>query len=94
MLESSDNQDFILFALAKEYEKSGRLEEAENTWLKLLSEYPGYTGAYYHATSLKIRLEKPLEALEIGNKGREVCKVAGAMHDLSELESLLESIEN
>jgi hypothetical protein len=46
--DSDPKDTFILFALAKEYEKESVLDKALSFYLKLKETDPNYIGLYYH----------------------------------------------
>ena len=45
---SKSYEPFLLFAVAKEYEKMQQLPGAEENYKKLLADFPDYVGNYYH----------------------------------------------
>ena len=47
-LKESPDDPFILFALAKEYEKQGDDDHTKQYFLQLTREHPKYVGTYYH----------------------------------------------
>lgn len=76
---------FILFALAKEYEKIGTLKIALDTYNDLKTLDPDYVGLYYHLAGLHIKLGQVDEALKTYEEGIIVAKKAADFHALSEL---------
>lgn len=84
-LDASPNDTFILFALAKEYEKMGDEREALSHFQKLLEVDENYVGAYYHLGKLQEKLGQPHAALTAYVKGMDVAKNAGDQHALNEL---------
>lgn len=85
LLEATPKDPFVLFALAKEFEKSGALDEALNYYQQLLSADPSYVGLYYHLGKLYEQLSNAEMALETYRNGIEVARKAGDMHAMSEL---------
>ncbi len=84
-LKEDPKDAFILFAIAKEYEKLGNLETALSYYLKLLEIQPDYIGTYYHLGKLyqkKAALEKAMTTFETGI---EIAKKIKDQHALSEL---------
>ena len=82
---SKNVDSFLLFAIAKEYEKAAENELAKEYYKRLVSEFPDYVGTYYHFGKL---LEKSTEtdaAIEIYNKGIAIAKALGDQHAWSEL---------
>lgn len=93
MLESDPENDFLLFALAKELENENLIEEAINTYRQLIRIHPKYIGAYYHlAKILQIQL-KTEEAILVSKKGIELAKDLKDLHSLAEMQNLLNEIE-
>ena len=84
-LEESPGDPFLLFAVAKEYEKSGQQEEAAQYFQKLVDEHPDYVGTYYHFGKLLEDQVDPEEAIAIYDKGMEVARRHADQHALSEL---------
>ena len=74
MLENSPNEAFILFAIAKEYEKYDLDKEAFQYYLQLIEIHPDYIGTYYHLGKLYEKNKQPELALEIYQKGMELSK--------------------
>lgn len=92
MLDSDPENDFLLFALAKEFENEKLYEEAINTYQKLILIHPKYIGAYYHlAKILHIQLKKE-EAIQELKKGIEQAKSLKDHHSLAEMQNLLNEI--
>jgi len=84
-LEDSPNDAFLLFAIAKEYEKSEDQENALAYYQKLLSEQPNYVGTYYHLGKLYEVQNQEEKALAIYTKGMEVARQEGDQHAFAEL---------
>jgi len=92
-LEDDPQDSFIMFALAKEYEKIGTLKKAHDTYNKLKDMDPDYVGLYYHLAALQIELAMPEKALETYDKGIEVAKKVADFHALSELHTAKMNLE-
>ena len=86
-LESSPNEPFILFAIAKEYEGLGDKPEALKYYLMLQKTSPDYVGTYYHLGKLYEQLQDDKKAFLTYKKGIEVAKIAGDKHSIAELHS-------
>lgn len=84
-LAQSPNEPFILFALAKEYEKLQELQQALEHYQRLAQAHPDYVGTYYHLGKLQEQLHTPAEAWATYSKGMKVARTAGDNHSLSEL---------
>ena len=96
LIEMNDKKetDFLLFAIAKEYEADGLLEKALDCYARLLMNYPNYVGTYYHYASLLQEQNNKAEATNIIAKGLEICILQGDKHAASELAFLLETEED
>ncbi|MEM1123775.1 MAG: tetratricopeptide repeat protein, partial [Bacteroidota bacterium] len=84
-LEESPNDSFLMFAVAKEYEKLEELGNAKEYYEKLVANDPNYVGTYYHLGKLHEEEEELTKALDIYQKGIEVAKKIKDQHALSEL---------
>jgi tetratricopeptide (TPR) repeat protein len=83
--EENPNDPFIIFALAKEYEKQQDLDTALSQYLQLTREHPDYVGTYYHLGKLYEAKESFSDAFFTYKKGMDVAKAQGDQHALSEL---------
>ena len=84
-LEGSPDDSFILFAIAKEYEKIGDKEKALAYYLKLKVLDPNYVGTYYHLGKLYESKEDFSTAFFTYKDGMVVAKKIGDQHAFSEL---------
>ena len=84
-LAKTPKEPFILFAIAKEYEKLQQLPDALQYYEQLRQDSPNYVGTYYHLGKLLEQLGKEKEAFFTYKKGMEIAKAAGDNHSLSEL---------
>lgn len=84
-LEGSPNDSFILFAIAKEYEKIGNKVKALDYYLKLKALDPDYVGTYYHLGKLYESNEDFRTAFFTYKDGMMIAKKMGDQHALSEL---------
>ncbi|MGB1217920.1 MAG: tetratricopeptide repeat protein [Saprospiraceae bacterium] len=85
MLEESPNDSFLLFALAKEYEKIKQPDDAMNAYMKLKETNPDYVGLYYHLGKLLEQKERIEEAFFTYKEGMLVAKKEGDQHSFNEL---------
>lgn len=92
-LESSPEDPFLLFALAKEFEKSGQFSEALSYYKKLTAINPGYVGTYYHFGKLLEHLGEFEQALHWYETGMEIAQKAGDLHSLGELSNAKTNLE-
>ena len=84
-LESSPDDTFVMYALAKEYEKCNELDKSLSMFQQLLAVDPKYVGAFYHLGKLYEQLEKPELAFATYKKGMDVARSINDQHALSEL---------
>ncbi|MCB0640057.1 MAG: tetratricopeptide repeat protein [Phaeodactylibacter sp.] len=84
-LKSNPNDTFILFALAKEYEKMGDDTHAGIYYQKLLEIDEKYVGAYYHLGKLQERTGDAPTAFTTYKKGMQIARQIGDDHAYSEL---------
>ena len=84
-LEENPADDFLLFAIAKEFEKRGDDDSALTYYRKLREENEQYVGLYYHLGKLWERRSDPGRAFRTYTEGMEVARRAGDRHALSEL---------
>jgi len=93
MLENDKTDSFLLFALAKEYEKLEDFEQAIIIFEKLKTSDAEYVGLYYHLAVIYNEIGKKEQAIKTCNQGIEVCKRTNDRHSLSELQNLGMNIE-
>ena len=84
-LEGSPEDPFLLFAIAKEYEKQENWEQTLEYYLKIVSKTPDYIGVYYHLGKLYEILDQLEKAFHTYKKGMNIARTAGDQHALSEL---------
>jgi tetratricopeptide (TPR) repeat protein len=94
LLKSQPNEPFLLFAVAKEYEKAKNNEKALEYYLLLKETTPQYVGTYYHLGKLYERMEEPEFAFQTYKLGMVVAKQEGDMHAFSELSGAKLSIDD
>lgn len=84
-LENAPGDTFSRFALALEYLKAERAEEAENIFVDIVENQPDYSGVYYHLGKLYEGKGKYDEAFAAYSSGIEVCQRQQELHALKEL---------
>lgn len=84
-LDENPGDSFLLFALAKEYEKVENQAEAFLYFQKLLETDPTYVGLYYHFGKWHERAGDFDKALEIYDSGMKMAKSQGDQHAFNEL---------
>jgi tetratricopeptide (TPR) repeat protein len=93
MYRNDPKDSFVIYALAKEYESCGDLEESLNQFLLLKNQDPDYVGMYYHLGKLYEKLEKPEEAMKTYETGIQISKKLKDFHALSELNNAKVNLE-
>jgi tetratricopeptide (TPR) repeat protein len=77
---------FVLFALAKEYERLQLLEVALQHYNRLALLDPNYVGLYYHKGKLLEATGDHQQAIDTYDQGINVARAIQDKHALSELE--------
>lgn len=93
MLKTDPKDSFLTYALALEYEKEGKTEEAIAIIEGLMADDPEYIGAYYKLGQLyegKDLLDKAMEIYHIGIKLADKQKDNKAKGELEEALWLIE----
>ena len=93
LIVDNPNDTFVLFALAKEYDKLGELENSAQLFEKLLVVDAKYIGAYYHLAKVYEQLDEVKKALNIYETGILVAQELKDMHSLSELKNAKMNLE-
>lgn len=90
LLEERPDDPFIIYALAREYEKlpAGSLQ-ALLTYEHLVTQHPDYVATYYHYAKLLYIGGNRNEAIRLVNLGIAAGLKAGDLHAVSELKGLL-----
>jgi Tfp pilus assembly protein PilF len=91
-LVQNPDDSFVKHALALEYIKIGDLVQAEGIFKSIVADDPTNTGTYYHLGKLLVVQGQPSEAIEVYEKGIEICKQVGDQHALRELLTALEDV--
>jgi len=91
-LEERPDDEFLLFAVAKEFEGLKDDDNAKSYYLKLTDLHPNYVGTYYHLGKLYEREEDFELSITTYEKGMEVAKSVGDRHAFGELRGALEMI--
>lgn len=93
LLENSPADSFLLFAVAKEYEKLDDREKALSYYRRLAEQDPGYVGLYYHLGKLLERCGEWNEALKTYELGMEAARRTGDRHAFGELAAAKMNLE-
>lgn len=94
LLESAPTDAFVLFAIAKEYEKNADLGQAMSYYQKLHAADPSYVGLYYHWGKLCEQQQDFERAIQTYKEGIEIARKASDFHALSELQGALLNLED
>ncbi len=86
-LKESPKDSFLLFALAKEYEKQGEHQKAIDNYNLLKDLHPDYVGLYYHLAALLAKKADHQLTLNTYNEGILVATKLGDAHALAELKN-------
>ena len=92
-MKTADKDSFLQHALALEYIKIGKDEEARTLFNEILLREPTYIGSYYHLGKLLERAGDYDRAIRVYIRGMEEAKKAGDHHTNAELQAALEDIE-
>ena len=92
-IKQNGKDSFLQHALALEYIKIDRDEEARNVSNELLLREPTYVGSYYHLGKLLERAGNFEKAIKIYERGMQEAKKAGDMHSYNELMGAKEDVE-
>lgn len=93
-LEQNPDDSFITFAIAKEYEKLGDMDNALAHYLSIESKDSDYVGLYYHLGKLYENQADTEKALLTYKKGMAVAKKANDNHAYNELAGAVEGISD
>ena len=89
--EEDPSDPFPLYGLALEYKKSD-VKKSEELFDTLLTDFPDYLPAYYHAAKLKVTLGKGELALTIFKKGIALAKDKNETITARELQSAYDEV--
>ena len=92
MMAGNPKDSFLCHALALEYIKLGKDNDAKKLFESILENEPGYIGSYYHLAKLLERIGETEVAIKVYEKGMEEARNAGDNHSLSELRSAFEEL--
>ncbi len=84
-LENNPGDSFIQFAIAKEYESSGDLDNALKYFLQLVETDKMYVGTYYHLGKLYEKIQEFEKAFSTYKTGMEIARTQGETHAFNEL---------
>ncbi len=93
LLQENPGDAFLLFAIAKEYEKIADRPQALVYYQRVVRTDPDYVGVYYHLAKLYEKIEQPEKALEIYATGMDIARRTGDQHALAELSAAKLNLE-
>lgn len=91
-LQASPDDSFLQHALALEYIKADKDEDARQLFENILQNDPGYIGSYYHLGKLLERNNETGEALKIYEAGMAAAKQAADQHAYNELQAAFDNL--
>lgn len=91
-LEKSPDDAFLNHALALEYIKAGKDEQAISLFENLLKDHPDYVGSYYHLGKALERKSQQDKAIEIYEKGMQIATKLKDQHAKSELQAAYDDL--
>jgi tetratricopeptide (TPR) repeat protein len=92
LLELDPSDAFVLYGIAQEHAKGGRVEEAVAFFDRCLAADPAYCYAYFHKAQALGAAGRRAEALAAANAGIRAAKAARDAKALSELQGLADSL--
>lgn len=91
-LAQNPADSFVQHALALEYVKLNRDEEAKEQFEVLLQRDENYVGSYYHLAKLLEKLGNKNEAIRTYEKGMQMAKANSDSHAYNELQAAYEDL--
>ena len=91
-LKVTPTDNFLRHALALEYIKIEKYEEARTLFEEVLTNSPDYIGSYYHLAKLLEKMEQPNLAIKWYEQGMEAAKKAKDNHAYNELQAAYEDL--
>lgn len=92
-LNTSPHDSFLQHALALEYIKEGKDEDARSLFEEILQREPSYVGSYYHLAKLLERNGETAEALRCYEKGMDVATTLNNRKAYHELQAAWEELD-
>ncbi|MFM7358738.1 MAG: tetratricopeptide repeat protein [Sediminibacterium sp.] len=91
-LKDQPKDPFLRHALALEYQKAGKTQDAIATWEQVLTEVPDYVGSYYHLAGALAQVNRTSDAIEWYEKGLALAKKIGDNHAWNELRAAYDDL--
>ncbi len=92
-MKTAETDSFLQHALALEYIKVGKDEEARLLFNEILKREPTYLGSYYHLGKTLERLGDVEKALRVYKRGMEVAEILDDPHAYREIQAAYEDAE-
>ena len=92
-MKTSDKDSFLQHALALEYIKIEKDEEARKLFNEILLREPTYIGSYYHLGKLLERAGEFEKAIKVYERGMWEANRSGDNHAYNELQGAKEDVE-
>jgi Tfp pilus assembly protein PilF len=92
LLAQNPHDSFVQHALALEYIKLNREDEAKTVFESLLAQDEKYVGSYYHLAKLLERAGDTQQAVACYEKGMQIAKEVGDNHAYNELQAAYEDL--
>jgi len=89
LLEESPDDPFIIYALAREFEKQSSAMQAMLMYEYLVNSHPTYIATYYHYAKVLHELGNRNQAIALLNKGIEMGTQEKEMHAVGEMRGLV-----
>lgn len=87
LAEERPNDSFTIFALAKELEKAGEIDESLKKYRQIIANDSNYIGTYYHLGKLLEQENQHKEALSVYEKGTQIAQQLKDQHAMAELKN-------
>lgn len=94
LLTASPDDPFLRYALAKELESAGEIEDAYLQFEALVQSHPDYVAAYYHFGKLREKQGQIEAAIALYKQGIEVAKRQNDHHAAAELAAAKMNLED
>ncbi|HEY2726050.1 MAG TPA: hypothetical protein VGI61_02675 [Parafilimonas sp.] len=92
LLQQMPDDNFLKHALALEYIKLEKDDDARILFESILNESPDYIGSYYHLGKLLERKNEREKAIDWYEKGMKQAKIANDQHAYNELQAAYEDL--
>lgn len=92
LLEADPQDAFVLYGLAQEHAKAGRVDRAVEYYDRCLSADPGYLYAYFHKARALVEAGREADAAAVLREGLVKARGAGDGKAAGEIGSFLDEI--